>query len=114
MADIRLAVLYELNKGSSSAWQLSKKLKESEQLIRYHLKNFLKAKIVTKDGTNYNLIDDNIFFFDGIAVMNIKDKLVFWGCPHNALCPCLNMVGKDCKLLKELPKPILDLISTKN
>ena len=109
-ADIRLAILYELNKESTSAWQLAKKLKESEQLVRYHLKNFLKSKIVTKEGAQYQLINSNIFFFDGIAVMNAKNHLLFFGCPYHGKCPCLNIIGKECRLLRELPKEVRDLV----
>ncbi len=109
-ADIRLAILCELNKKPASAWNISKKIRASEQLVRYHLNNFLKASVVSKKATVFYLTKKNIFFFDGIAVMNVNDALLFWGCPHHSTCPCLNIVGKECRLIKELPKAVQDLI----
>lgn len=109
-ADIRLAILVELNKRPASAWNISKKIRASEQLVRYHLNNFLTASVVSKKGTTYQLTKENIFFFDGIAVMNVKDQLLFWGCPYHSTCSCLNIIDKECKLLRELPKAVQDLV----
>lgn len=108
--DIRLTILNELNKGPASAWSLAKKINSSDQLVRYYLKNLLFHKVISKQQKKYFLNKNNVFLFDGMAVMQIGKGLVFWGCPYHTVCPCLNIIDENCRLLKELPKPIRELV----
>lgn len=109
---LRVMVLKEISKNEKglSAWDIEQIFdrKVTFQRIQPYLKNMEQAGILKKVGSKY-LINSHVVIYKGAIVA--AEPMVVLNCPYyNNGCNCKGEIKKECRYLKELPKPLAEFI----